>query len=41
MNLIDKALTLLKEGANRVEFEYQGHKVVAYKCGTIIRIDVK
>lgn len=41
MNIIDKAVSLLKDGAKRVDFEWEGNSVVAYWAGTVLRIDVK
>ncbi len=41
MNIIDRALSLLKDGAKKVEFEWEGKAISAYWAGTIIRIDIK
>jgi len=41
MNIIEKALALLKDGAKRVDFDYEGKHVTAYWAGTVLRIDIK
>jgi len=40
MSLIEKALALLREGAMRVDFEWNGKWVSAYWVGDVLRIDV-
>jgi hypothetical protein len=40
-SIIDKAMALLKDGAKRVEFDWQGKQVVAYWVGPTLRIDIK
>jgi sulfatase maturation enzyme AslB (radical SAM superfamily) len=41
MTIVDKAINLLKDGAKKVEFEWQGAEVTAYWVNKILRIDVK
>lgn len=45
MTIVDKAINLLKDGAKKVEFEWQGAEVTAYVTAywvnKILRIDVK
>lgn len=41
VTIIDKAISLLKDRASKVEFTWHGNPVSAYWVGEIIRIDVK
>ncbi|GEA15547.1 hypothetical protein E308F_17910 [Moorella sp. E308F] len=41
MTIIDQAINLLKDGAKKVEFEWQGTEVTAYWVNNVLRIDVK
>ncbi len=41
MDFLDKVINMLKDGAKRVDFQWNGHEVSAYWVGHDIRIDIK
>ncbi len=41
MDFLDKVINMLKDGAKRVDFVWNGNEVCAYWVGHDIRIDIK